>query len=95
MVNLPKVFVAELTPICNHQCIFCSCPWENDKNYNPTILPATEWKDILTKIRFLGVKQVTFTGGEVTTRKDLFKILDSKFISFGDFIVLLFLGLPI
>ena len=79
MVKLPKVFVAELTPICNHQCIFCSCPWENDKNYNPTILPATEWKDILTKIRFLGVKQVTFTGGEVTTRKDLFEILDCAY----------------
>ena len=52
MVKLPKVFVAELTPVCNHQCIFCSCPWENDKNYNPTILPATEWKDILTKMDY-------------------------------------------
>ena len=79
MIKLPDVFVAELTPICNHQCIFCSCPWENDKNYKPNILPATEWKKILEKVFSLGVKQVSFTGGEVTTRKDLFEILDHAY----------------
>lgn len=79
MINLPKVFVAELTPICNHQCIFCSCPWENDKNYKPEILSTNEWKEILTKIRSFGVKQVTFTGGEATTRKDLLDILDHAY----------------
>ena len=79
MVTLPKVFVAELTPVCNHQCIFCSCPWENDKEYKPQLLSANEWKNILTKIRSFGVKQVTFTGGEATTRKDLFEILDCAY----------------
>jgi len=76
VIKLPKVFVAELTYNCNHQCIFCSCPWEADKKIKDKEMSTEEWKNALERIKQYGVTQVTFTGGEPTTRKDLFEILD-------------------
>ena len=74
--NLPNAVLMELTSICNHQCLFCYCPWENDKNYNLKELPTTDWCAILDKLKTYGVEEVTFTGGEASTRKDLFEIID-------------------
>ncbi len=76
MIKLPQACLAELTSVCNHQCIFCYCPWENDKNYVLKEMPTAEWCAILDKLKTFGVEQVTFTGGEATTRKDLFGIIE-------------------
>ena len=32
----------ELTYRCNHQCIFCSCPWESDEKYRKDELSTAE-----------------------------------------------------
>ena len=76
MIQLPKACLLELTSVCNHRCLFCYCPWENDKNYNLKELLTSEWCAILDKLKAYGVEQVTFTGGEASTRKDLFEIID-------------------
>lgn len=73
---LPKIAIAELTTKCNHQCIFCYCPWEAKMQEKSKDLSTGEWKKILTKLRSLGVENITFSGGEATLRKDLFEIIN-------------------
>lgn len=75
-VKLPSVLLAELTYQCNHRCLFCSCPWENNVSLKYDELSAEEWKAVFEKAKSHGVKQITFTGGEATTRDDLFRILE-------------------
>ena len=75
-MNLPKVMTAELTYRCNHRCLFCSCPWENEPNLKVTELSSEEWKNVFFEVKKYGVEQITFSGGEATLRKDLFEILD-------------------
>jgi radical SAM protein with 4Fe4S-binding SPASM domain len=76
VIKLPKVLAAELTYKCNHRCIFCSCPWEADKDIIGDEMEAEEWGRLLTKLKNYGVEHITFTGGEPTLRKDIFEILD-------------------
>jgi len=73
--KLPLTLVAELTYSCNHSCIFCSCPWENDKDLKSKEISTEEWKEIIDKCVFLGVRHITFTGGEPTLREDLFELI--------------------
>ncbi len=42
----------------------------------PHELDTDQWKDILRQIASEGTMEITFTGGEVFLRKDLFEILD-------------------
>lgn len=67
----------ELTYRCNHQCLFCSCPWENDKSLKDTEMSAKEWKALFEFMRGYGVKHITFTGGEAILRPDFLQILES------------------
>lgn len=76
MIRLPRVLAAELTYRCNHRCIFCSCPWEADKEIKGDEMTAEEWGSLLEKVKDFGVEHITFTGGEPTIRKDIFEILD-------------------
>ena len=75
-MNLPKILTAELTYRCNHRCLFCSCPWENQPKLKENELSAKEWKKIFAKIKEYGVQQITFSGGEAILREDLFEILE-------------------
>ena len=77
--NLPKVLTVELTYRCNHKCLFCSCPWENQPRLKEKELSAKEWKEIFKKVKEYGVKQITFSGGEAILREDLFEILDGAY----------------
>lgn len=73
---LPKVVIMELTYSCNHQCIFCSCPWENKNTYNKH--PELSTEEVISNIDTLkkhGVKHITLSGGEPFLRKDLLKII--------------------
>lgn len=86
MIQLPETAVLEITARCNHRCFFCSCPWEKNSFVIKEELDFRTWCKILDFLQRNGVKHVTFTGGEVTMRKDLFDLLDYAFekkISFG------------
>ena len=76
MMQLPYVLAAELTYSCNHRCLFCCCPWENNPVLKDKKLSAKEWKHIFETVTRYGVKQVTFTGGEALLRDDIFQILE-------------------
>jgi len=77
MVTLPKVAALELTYRCNHQCIFCSCPWESDALAREQELGLDEWQRALHEIRRRGTRVVSFSGGEPTLRADLLHIVDA------------------
>ena len=70
---LPATAVLELTYQCNHQCIFCSCPWEAaDSSFNQREELTTEqWKSAISLLCKMGVTNLAFTGGEPLLRNDL------------------------
>ena len=78
---LPKTIVLELTYKCNHKCLFCSCPWENDLDGFPKYEKGTElnleqWKQALDILAKCGVKNVSISGGEALLKPELIDILD-------------------
>jgi radical SAM protein with 4Fe4S-binding SPASM domain len=75
MVKLPTVVVFELTYQCNHKCMFCSCPWENEKQYKKNELSKYEWFKVVDTLANYGIKQVTLSGGEPLLRTDLEEII--------------------
>ena len=76
MLMLPKVAALELTYQCNHMCLFCSCPWENKKEYKEPELTYQEWFQVIDTLLIHGVTSFTLTGGEPLTRSDLKKIIE-------------------
>ena len=73
---LPEVAALELTYRCNHKCLFCSCPWEADKQYQKEELSFSEWTNVITTLRENGVGSFTLTGGEPLVRTELKEIVD-------------------
>jgi radical SAM protein with 4Fe4S-binding SPASM domain len=61
---LPATAVLELTYLCNHQCVFCSCPWYGGRYERLPELAVSEWKDLLSALAREGVTEIAFTGGE-------------------------------
>lgn len=74
---LPATAVLELTYRCNHQCIFCSCPWEDGSgSFNrQDELTADQWKAAISRLCDMGVSNIAFTGGEPLERRDLREIV--------------------
>lgn len=72
---LPSTAVIELTSRCNHLCLFCSCPWEYDKDYKNNELRTEEWFAVIDKYIENGVTHITLTGGEPLMRDDLLEII--------------------
>ena len=68
---LPSVAALELTYHCNHQCIFCSCPWEAEKEYKSKELTYEEWTQVIDVLLKRGVESFTLTGGEPLTRPEI------------------------
>ncbi|MCR5432506.1 MAG: radical SAM protein [Lachnospiraceae bacterium] len=58
---------------CNLCCIHCYAAGQTQSN--EAELSTQQWKDVLDKLRNIGVSQVTFTGGEPTMRSDLFELI--------------------
>lgn len=58
---------------CNQRCIFCSYQDSFHKGQKSLKKIRKELQDL----KKLGMKDVTFSGGEVTIRKDIFKIIES------------------
>ena len=75
-MQLPNTSVIELTAICNHQCFFCSCPWEYSVEKPVYELSTGEWKKAIQLYRLYGVNHFTFTGGEAVLRKDLSALIE-------------------
>jgi radical SAM protein with 4Fe4S-binding SPASM domain len=76
---LPATAVLEITSACNHQCIFCSCPWEAAK-FNgfesQSELSINEWKTVIDMLCERGVNNIAFSGGEALLRKGIFEIIE-------------------
>ena len=58
---------------CNQCCVHCYAAGQ--KQSVEEELSTEQWKQILDKLREIGVSQVTFTGGEPTMRDDLFELI--------------------
>lgn len=74
-VLLPEVAALELTYRCNHQCLFCSCPWEADREYKRDELSLDEWFVVIDCLLENGVQSFTLTGGEPLARMDIKEII--------------------
>jgi radical SAM protein with 4Fe4S-binding SPASM domain len=75
---LPANAVIELTYRCNHDCIFCSCPWFCRGN-GFEVLPELEtdhWKSVIRELCGCGVSAFAFTGGEALMRDDCLELLE-------------------
>lgn len=67
----PPSVVLELTYRCNHQCLFCSCPWDAPNSAYPKgiELSVNQWKDAVSKLYSLGIQSFSLSGGEVLLKK--------------------------
>jgi radical SAM protein with 4Fe4S-binding SPASM domain len=75
---LPSTAVLEMTYRCNHQCLFCSCPWEAGNGAFPRLpeLTVEHWKPILQRLAAMGVTDFAFTGGEPLLKEGLVELLE-------------------
>ncbi len=62
----------EVTFRCNEKCKHCYCIVDKDKKE----LSTNEIKNILDELYEMNVFEITFTGGDLFVRKDMFEILD-------------------
>ena len=76
-MKLPRKMSLELTAKCNFRCPYCYCVWHEFPELGKNELTTEEWIRVLKKCAADGVRDVTFTGGEVFLRKDLWKILEA------------------
>lgn len=63
---LPASAVLEMTYLCNHECVFCSCPWEHlEGNYQKgNELTLNQWKSCIDILAHFGTNSFSYTGGE-------------------------------
>ncbi len=75
---LPSTVVIELTYECNHNCIFCSCPWYADRGKFPVLeeLTTSQWKETIKELADLGITSFAFTGGEALLKKGCLDLLE-------------------
>ena len=74
-LKLPRTAVFEMTYRCNHQCVFCSCPWFSG-HYE--ILPEIDteaWCQLLDELKQRKVLSVAFSGGEPLLKEGLFDVM--------------------
>lgn len=74
-MRLPRVLAVELTYRCNHKCLFCSCPWEDQPKLKESEMSTDEWKRVFDKVKSMGVEHITFSGGEAILREDLVELI--------------------
>ncbi|MBD3282198.1 MAG: radical SAM protein [Candidatus Portnoybacteria bacterium] len=68
---IPFSVTFELTNFCNEDCIHCYVPRNNNNE-----LETREIKRILSELADAGCLFISFTGGEIFTRLDIFEIID-------------------
>jgi radical SAM protein with 4Fe4S-binding SPASM domain len=74
---LPSTAVLEMTSLCNHQCLFCSCPWEADRNEfsGRPELSVSQWKEAISLLCEKGISRIAFTGGEPLMKEGITEII--------------------
>jgi radical SAM protein with 4Fe4S-binding SPASM domain len=74
---LPTVAVLEMTYKCNHQCLFCSCPWfaPGSTFEEKPELTIDQWKKLITGLCARGVCYIAFTGGEPLLKQGIEEII--------------------
>lgn len=70
----PEELDVSLTGKCNLRCKYC---FYADEMAALNDLPADRWQDFFSEAGSIGVHRLTFSGGEVFTRPDLFTLIDS------------------
>ena len=75
-IKVPVTGVIELTYRCNHKCLYCSCPWENETESYPKFdkgpeLNLQQWKNALDILYDNGVKNISISGGEALLKPEL------------------------
>ena len=75
---LPSTVVLEMTYRCNHKCLFCSCPWENEGGDfdRRSELSVDQWQETIAKLAEMGCSDIAFTGGEPLLKEGLFEIIE-------------------
>ncbi|MBP7633628.1 radical SAM protein [Candidatus Ozemobacteraceae bacterium] len=80
MMNLavPKTAVLELTFQCNHQCVFCSVPWDNPAGEYPRDdeMTAADWIACIDALAAHGVTGIALSGGEPFLKEGFDAVLD-------------------
>lgn len=69
----PLLLIAEITHLCPLKCLYCSNPIALARRSDE--LDTEGWRRVLTQSAELGVKQVSFTGGEPCLRADLAELI--------------------
>lgn len=59
---------------CNQKCLHCYAAGQNLAETEE--ISTEQWKEIIDRIREIGIPQITFTGGEPTMRDDLVELID-------------------
>jgi radical SAM protein with 4Fe4S-binding SPASM domain len=74
---LPATAVLEMTYRCNHECLFCSCPWYSPRGDYAvkSELSIEEWKGIIRKLCTMGVSSLAFTGGEPLLKEGIEELI--------------------
>ena len=76
MLQLPPSLLFEVTSACNYHCPFCYCVWHERPELARPELDTKAWEEIIDTCASRGVRDITFTGGEATLRKDLWHLID-------------------
>lgn len=77
IAHLPRSVALELTYKCNHQCKFCSCPWDAPHSAYPKgeELSVREWMRVVDILYSKGVESFSVSGGEVLLKEGFETIL--------------------
>lgn len=70
--KIPFDALIELTHACNLKCIHCYCVAENRP-----LMSLLEIENLLQQLADLGCLSLTFSGGEILLRNDIFEILEA------------------
>jgi len=71
--RIPLTGILELTHRCNESCIHCYVVQPGKSA--PHELSTDAWKDVIGQLAEAGTMEITFSGGEVFLRQDLFELL--------------------
>ena len=69
--NSPVSVMIELSTLCNLRCEHCYIPDYYDSGFS-----TEQIFNLLDQLREMGIQNVSFTGGEVLIRKDIFEIIE-------------------
>ncbi len=69
---LQEVLIYEITPRCNHDCLYCYNVWKDEVGYPTGELDTKDARRLLKKaIAETGCRNISFSGGEPLLRDDL------------------------